>query len=154
LLVRTIQVHKEPEPPPYVPWKAEWERQKANREEARAGGAKPPFQMKAMLEIHNKLPPPTPNIRSKAYFTEWIKTIPYRRGHYLVPIGCTAPYEQKHFVQVVQIQEVHLFLQFDENGQPLPMEVCDSIGNRWDTSVLLWKRVPCKPSFQFHLPPE
>jgi hypothetical protein len=161
VLTQKIEIYTEP-PPQHTPsfysgasWLERWEQNKEFRERMRREADEDrSVTPGAMKRIHELIPPPHPG-STKQYYNEWVKTIPFQRGNYLISKQFIAPFKENQYVQVVQIQEVHLFLQFDQDGRPCPIEVCNALGGRWWTALPIWKRVPApRQDWRFDLPAE
>lgn len=89
---------------------------------------------------------------SKNVYTAWLKRLSFDRGQYVIPRGALFPYVEGAYHRVVQMQEVHFLVSYnDVTGDPLAMEIVDKIGNRRWVYPLNYDIViaPHNPEWQF-----
>lgn len=108
----------------------------------------------AKSRLHAVIAIPNPQ-STKAYYAEWLKTVPFTRGKYVTSKTTVWPYREGEIFRVVQLQEVHHFVKWDDEGNPIVMELANALGTRFWTNLVHWKLdiVP-RPDLQFETPSE
>jgi hypothetical protein len=97
----------------------------------------------------------TPNT-PKMVYQEWLKgtALIYKVGDYVVSRKKAFPYDQKDYLRVCGLQEMHTLLTFDEEGEPMVLDLVTADGTRFMSASSRWRVIhsPIPTAFQFDLP--
>lgn len=94
---------------------------------------------------------------NKLVYTQWLSSLGFRRGDYVVH---RRTYDSKmirsqfNYLRVVQLQEVHMLLDFADNGKAKALELVAQSGTRFWTCPDEWVKeaAPAEPSWHFDVP--
>lgn len=94
---------------------------------------------------------------AKVVYAQWLSSLGFVRGDYIVhrrTYDSKMVRSQFNYLRVVQLQEVHMLLDFNDIGQAKALELVSSSGTRFWTCPHEWVKedAPANPAWHFDVP--
>lgn len=84
--------------------------------------------------------------RHKQGYAEYLNTITWKRGDYLVSQNTGYPFKDEDYFRIVEIQEMRMLVTYDNiTGAPECLYLKDSVGNTFWSTADKWFRVTSPP---------
>lgn len=90
---------------------------------------------------------------AKVVYAKWLSSLGFKRGDYVIhrhTKDSSMPLTHYNYLRVVQLQEVHMLLEFTEGGKAKAVELIGPGGTRFWTTVHDWVRVEPPADFSWH----